>query len=877
MNKMKHKTKWMRAAMTLLVMMLTTVTAWATDYIDENGQEQSVTATVLTGNETTLEAGWYVVNSNITYDHALQLGDGDVNIILANGKKMSIGTDASPIEGYGIKSNSTDDPALYIYGQTTDTDAAGSMEVYSTHGISNIYYTQHSGNVKSDVTNGNGNAFQVYGFTLNGGSLTVSTANSGVVAGSGGITINGGVLNATTSTTNNSQSAIVSTDDITINGGQVTATATGTGKGIKSNYGDIILGYSKASDFIKASSYLAENTITQGKKVKVKDGLAFLTDDDTPVQVSSTVSDLSLINDKKLKPIVTYYVKFDKNNENVSGTMERQTLTYGEFAELNACTFIYAGHALKEWTTEADGTGKSYYPDWPVFPDLTNVQGATVTLYAQWGKDISTCSAEVPDQTKGTNDYILYKFENANSGSAVIGEEVKDGEKVLKLGTDYKFGTVTYRDGSSGTKYYNNSIGEELRVEIKGIGDYAGTKTADFTIVSETGNGTWGDLAWSIDSDGKLTISKKDGVESNVAMQEPTQGNYPWYSRANNITSITIGEGVSSIAAGAFAGNSNVSVYGNVTSLTLPTTLTTIGENAFAYCTGLGIDLADLTSIDYPANAFSYIGTITGTLYDAADNSKTITMMSQARTSNVTITGRTLWKDGNWNTLCLPFNVKKDDPILDGATIMELDLKGYYTTDGVYYSYDAQNARRTSFDAESGELYLYFKTPTADANDNLLIAGTPYLIKWPSGENITSPLTYNEVKVLISPLLVRSYDGHVYFNGTFSAISYEAEDKSVLLMGVGNNGVNTLYYPSKGSGLGAFRAYFKIENGGNAIKALTMNFGDGETVTAILDVPLNEKGQVRNDGWYDLSGRKLSEKPTAKGMYIHDGRKVMVK
>ena len=33
-----------------------------------------------------------------------------------------------------------------------------------------------------------------------------------------------------------------------------------------------------------------------------------------------------------------------------------------------------------------------------------------------------------------------------------------------------------------------------------------------------------------------------------------------------------------------------------------------------------------------------------------------------------------------------------------------------------------------------------------------------------------------------------------------------------------------------------------------------------------------------DDGsWYTVNGHKLSEKPTRKGMYIHNGRKVVVK
>ena len=70
--------------------------AWAvsTSYIDDDGQTQTADATPLTGSETELSGGWYVVNSNITYDHTLPLS-GDVRIILADGYTMNVGTSTS--------------------------------------------------------------------------------------------------------------------------------------------------------------------------------------------------------------------------------------------------------------------------------------------------------------------------------------------------------------------------------------------------------------------------------------------------------------------------------------------------------------------------------------------------------------------------------------------------------------------------------------------------------------------------------------------------------------------------------------------------------------------------------------------------------------
>ena len=31
------------------------------------------------------------------------------------------------------------------------------------------------------------------------------------------------------------------------------------------------------------------------------------------------------------------------------------------------------------------------------------------------------------------------------------------------------------------------------------------------------------------------------------------------------------------------------------------------------------------------------------------------------------------------------------------------------------------------------------------------------------------------------------------------------------------------------------------------------------------------------DYWYTLDGRRLDEKPTARGIYLHQGRRVMIK
>jgi len=121
-----------------------------------------------------------------------------------------------------------------------------------------------------------------------------------------------------------------------------------------------------------------------------------------------------------------------------------------------------------------------------------------------------------------------------------------------------------------------------------------------------------------------------------------------------------------------------------------------------------------------------------------------------------------------------------------------------------------------------------------------------------------------------------SGDNRVRFLGTYKSTTFDAEDKSILLMG----GENTLYYPTAGAGIGAQRAYFKIGSDGalltRRLTAFNIDFGDDEA-TGIISV--HDSGFMVNgsDAWFTLDGRRLSAKPSVKGVYVNNGRKVIIK
>ena len=238
------------------------------------------------------------------------------------------------------------------------------------------------------------------------------------------------------------------------------------------------------------------------------------------------------------------------------------------------------------------------------------------------------------------------------------------------------------------------------------------------------------------------------------------------------------------------------------------------------------------------------------------DNTTALTTYN-GRSMNVTFTGRTLYKDGSWNTLCLPFYV--DDisgSPLAGATVKELT--------------DASFA--------DGTLKLTFDDAAS------IKAGQAYLVKWDSGADLgPSDLIFSGVTLAnyLSDDEISVDDSGtaaITFMGTYKKQTLAAGDRTVFYIGSDN----TLYYPQSAVSIGAQRVYFKlsgltVDEFSAGINSLTLDFGDEETTGIINLTPsLSSMGEGSAD-WYTLDGRRLSGKPAQKGIYINNGKKVVNK
>ena len=245
----------------------------------------------------------------------------------------------------------------------------------------------------------------------------------------------------------------------------------------------------------------------------------------------------------------------------------------------------------------------------------------------------------------------------------------------------------------------------------------------------------------------------------------------------------------------------------------------------------------------------------------------------------LTLRGRTLNRDGKWHTICLPFDV---------------DLT---KAEGVLYGAEARELTNASITGTT--LHLEFSNPVEK-----LIAGTPYIIRL--GNTVSAARA--ESSTLTDPIFAnvdvddtdRSFDNtesgnqRVRFVGSYKMTNFDNTLKSTLLV----NGTDSPYYPTTGTNIGAFRAYFTIGDGDNqgtvSITDFDIKLGDDE-YTGIRELDnwtISQSDNSSDNGHkvitqivngqivisqivngqivqcYDLNGRKLSGKPSRSGLYI---------
>lgn len=229
-------------------------------------------------------------------------------------------------------------------------------------------------------------------------------------------------------------------------------------------------------------------------------------------------------------------------------------------------------------------------------------------------------------------------------------------------------------------------------------------------------------------------------------------------------------------------------------------------------------------------------------LYDNKDNNETIEDFDGTKVK-ATLRGRTLYKDGTWNTLCLPFDVPNHSgSLIEDAVIYELNYSEI---------------------ADDGTVTMNFSHVYG------ISAGRPCLVKWESGENIVNPSFYG-VTIYDEGNKVEKF-GPISMMGNYEP-TFVPKDATILYVGANNQ----LCRPTNDMTINAFRAYFYYNSKVDPenLGSIKLNFEEPGVVTDIEEVPIVRPVDTH---WYTIDGRVLPGKPSVSGIYINNGKKVIIK
>ena len=216
-------------------------------------------------------------------------------------------------------------------------------------------------------------------------------------------------------------------------------------------------------------------------------------------------------------------------------------------------------------------------------------------------------------------------------------------------------------------------------------------------------------------------------------------------------------------------------------------------------------------------------------------------IVEAAENVNVTLK-RTFYKDGEWNTLCLPFAVANAATAFDGAELREVDTE------------------------KSNGNTIVFKEATA------IEAGKPYLIKWAnsSAAAVNVEKKFEGVTLVAAATPVEVNNGGISFNGFYKMTEASELGASVAAIGAGNK----LFKVTEGNKMKGFRAAFVLPSGAEATKYKVVIDG---TATGIEDLVID--GVKANGRVYNLNGQYVGNSLNGlqPGLYIQNGKKIVVK
>ncbi len=339
-----------------------------------------------------------------------------------------------------------------------------------------------------------------------------------------------------------------------------------------------------------------------------------------------------------------------------------------------------------------------------------------------------------------------------------------------------------------------------------------------------------------------LTILDLSGWNTmKVTEMASKDSDYGMFSGCTNLATIYVGENWSTDKV-----TNSAYMFRNCVSL--------VGGNGTTYNSSYTNKYYAHVDVDGNPGYLTYKSTITSiTLDEGTDNQGTL-IAFDGLTRNVTA-NRTIYQDGGWNTLCLPFALTASDITTafgSGTKVMKL------TGD--------------SFDATEKVLTLNFTDVASEGTE----AGMPYLIKTgTTGDPLTS-LSFSDKTITKT---AGEWTGtNVTLHGLLSptqVVTESSEVDHILFLGENSDFYHPAAYDSSVENSGmmkGMRAYFTVSEDVAYAQARGMGLDDGEVNGMEMKVV---DGSEADAPYYTLQGIRVDQ-PT-RGIYIKNGKKVFIK
>ncbi len=459
------------------------------------------------------------------------------------------------------------------------------------------------------------------------------------------------------------------------------------------------------------------------------------------------------------------------------------------------------------------------------------------------------------------------------------------------------------------------------------------------TIVIENGVTSIGECAFC-ECNGLTSISIPSSVTS--------IGNYA-FDGCSNLTTVTIPSSVTSIGEGAFndceklttvsipasvtsIGNYAFGYCSALTSIEIPASVTTIGEEAFnntaltsieipASVTSIGngafIDCEKLTSITVAEGNANYSNDTNGALF----NKDKTTLIKYPKGNNadsyvipasVTSIGEKAFAGcEDLETVTLPDNVTSiGDDAFNNTALTSIGIPASVTSigKGAFHLCSSLASVALNSNPTIGEEAFFYNTTVTMNLAAAEVGGAHWTTFYNNYGNFQADENTEVYKGTVSgsELVLTPISDKIVNAG--NAVILKSTDKPVMTLTTTNSSgdftdnalkglserteiatsaysANTIYvmgnttkngfgfHKYTGAYMPANKAFLALGSGSSA--PLRMVIDDDEETTGVASMA--DGIDNMSDVWYTLDGRKLNGKPTTKGLYIVNGKKVMIK